>query len=173
MRNQALAQSVAYDAIHRYDRRAKVGPVHNMIASTPSDPASAADRRGVRHAEYIFNRIFLDAVVRGIDDRNVNGKIEPGERNRRLRGSCRLRRAELLLPRPRTGLPAPASTVPLFDFVPTFSYRTPQNPGAAPCPTSCTDFGWEIYLRGFRRRSVSPELPATRVRHRERPGRRR
>ena len=32
---------LAYDAVHRHDRRARVGPVHNMIAFTPADPASA------------------------------------------------------------------------------------------------------------------------------------
>ena len=152
VRNQALAQGVAYDAIHRYDRRAKVGPVHNMIAFTPSDPGSALDRRGARHADYIFNRIFLDAVVRGLDDRNLDGNIGPGERNRRLKGSADFVGLNYYFRGRVTGLPAPASTtIPLFDFVPTFSYRTPQNPGAAPCPTTCTDFGWEIYPRGFRR----------------------
>jgi beta-galactosidase len=40
--------------------------------------------------------------------------------------------------------------VPLFDFIPTQAYRTPQNPTAPPCPTSCTDFGWEIYPQGLR-----------------------
>ena len=152
VRHQALAQSVAYDAIHRHDRRAKVGPVHNMIAFTPSNPASAADRRGARHADYIFNRLFLNAVVRGVDDRNVNGRIEPGERSRRLKDSADFVGLNYYFRGRVTGLPAPASsTVGLFDFLPTFSYRTPQNPGAAPCPSTCTDFGWEIYPRGFRR----------------------
>src|SRR3712207_632504 len=50
-----------------------------------------------------------------------------------------------------TGLGAPASsTVPLFDFLPNNVYRHPQNPGAPPCPTTCTEFGWEIYPEGFR-----------------------
>ena len=152
VRNQALAQGAAYDAIHRHDRLAKVGPVHNMIAFTPSDSGSALDRRGARHADYIFNRIFLDAVVRGLDDRDVDGRIEAGERNRRLKGSADFVGLNYYFRGRVTGLPAPASsTIPLFDFIPTFSYRTPQNPGAAPCPTTCTDFGWEIYPRGFRR----------------------
>src|SRR5262249_19455412 len=37
-----------------------------------------------------------------------------------------------------------------FDFLPTFSYQTPHNPGGAPCPTVCSDFGWEIYPAGLR-----------------------
>jgi beta-galactosidase len=152
LRNEALAQAVAYDAIHRHDRHARVGPVHNMIAFTPADPVSAADRRGARHADYVFNRVFLDAVVRGLDDGNVNGKIEPGERSRRLGRSADFIGLNYYFRGRVTGLPAPASsTVPLFDFLPVFSYRTPHNPGAAPCPTTCTDFGWEIYRQGFRR----------------------
>jgi beta-glucosidase/6-phospho-beta-glucosidase/beta-galactosidase len=38
----------------------------------------------------------------------------------------------------------------LFDFLPVLSYQTPHNPSAPPCPTSCTDFGWEIYPQGLR-----------------------
>src|SRR4029453_8537763 len=40
--------------------------------------------------------------------------------------------------------------VPLFDFIPTQSYQTPENPSAPPCPPPCTDFGWEIYPNGLR-----------------------
>ena len=51
-----------------------------------------------------------------------------------------------------TGLPAPASsTIPLFDFLPTNTYRWALNPTAPPCPTTCTDFGAEVYPQGFRR----------------------
>jgi beta-glucosidase/6-phospho-beta-glucosidase/beta-galactosidase len=35
--------------------------------------------------------------------------------------------------------------------LPTNTYAHPQNPTAPPCPTTCTDFGWEIYPEGFRR----------------------
>ena len=41
VRNLAKANALAYDAVHRQDRRARVGPVHNMVAFTPSDPAPA------------------------------------------------------------------------------------------------------------------------------------
>jgi beta-glucosidase/6-phospho-beta-glucosidase/beta-galactosidase len=36
--------------------------------------------------------------------------------------------------------------VPLFDFIPVLSYAaTPEA-----CPSTCTDFGWEIYPQGLR-----------------------
>jgi beta-glucosidase/6-phospho-beta-glucosidase/beta-galactosidase len=40
--------------------------------------------------------------------------------------------------------------IPLLDFTPTITYQTPHSPGAPPCPTVCTDFGWEVYPPGLR-----------------------
>jgi beta-glucosidase/6-phospho-beta-glucosidase/beta-galactosidase len=152
LRNLAKANALAYDAVHRHDGRAQVGPVHNMIAFTPADPSSPSDRSGVEHADYIFNRVFLNAVVRGEDDRNVNGRIDPGERRRDLRARADFVGLNYYFRSRVTALGSPASTtVPLFDFLPTNTYRHPQNPDAPPCPTTCTEFGWEVYPQGFRR----------------------
>ena len=41
-------------------------------------------------------------------------------------------------------------TVPLFDFAPSVTYRGTGNPAGPPCPTTCTDFGWEIDPDGLR-----------------------
>jgi beta-galactosidase len=151
VRNLARANAAAYDAVHRHDPRARVGPVHNMVAFTPSDASSASDRRGARHADYIFNRLYLNAVIRGVDDRDVDGVIDPGERRPDLRGRADFVGLNYYFRSRVRGLAAPASaTVPLFDFVPTTSYARPQDPGAPPCPSTCTDFGWEIYPKGFR-----------------------
>jgi beta-galactosidase len=152
LRNLAKANAVAYDAVHRHDRRARVGPVHNMIAFTPADPADANDRAGAEHADYVFNRVFLNAVVRGQDDRDVDGRIEAGERRRDLRGRADFIGLNYYFRSRVTGLGAPASTtVPLFDFLPGNTYAHPQNPAAPPCPTTCTEFDWEVFPRGFRR----------------------
>ena len=152
VRNLAKANAVAYDAVHRYDRRAEVGPVHNMVAFTPSDPSSAPDRRGAAHADYIFNRVYLNAVIRGFDDRDVDGVKDPGEQRPDLRGRADFIGLNYYFRSRVRGLAAPASTtIPLFDFLPTTSYAHPENPTAPPCPTTCTDFGWEIYPEGLRR----------------------
>ena len=37
----------------------------NMIAFTPADPGSAADIGATEHADYLFNRLLLNAIVRG------------------------------------------------------------------------------------------------------------
>ena len=150
VRNFVFANARAYDAIHRHDRRARVGPVHNMIAFTPADPASADDRAGTEHADYIFNRVFLNGAVRGYDDKDVDGRIESGERSP-LGGGADFVGLNYYFRSRVTGLGSAVSTaVPLFDFLPRNEYRIPQRPDAPPCPTTCTEFGWEIYPQGFR-----------------------
>ena len=135
VRNLAKANALAYDAVHRHDRRARVGPVHNMVAFTPATPSSAGDRRGTRHAEYIFNRVFLNAAVKGLDDRDVDGRIEDGERRRDLRGRADFIGLNYYFRSRVLGLGGPASaTVPLFDFLPTNVYAHPQNTSAPRVP---------------------------------------
>jgi beta-galactosidase len=144
VRNLAKANALAYDAVHRNDGRARVGPVQNMIAFT--GPA-----RAVQHADYVFNRVFLNAAVKGWDDKDVDGRIERGERRRDLRGRADFIGVNYYFRSRVIALPGPASsTVALFDFLPTNTYRHPEHPTAAPCPTTCTEFGAEIYPRGFR-----------------------
>jgi beta-galactosidase len=144
VRNLAKANALAYDAVHRQDRRARVGPVQNMIAFT-------GGRRGVEHADYVFNRVFLNAAVNGWDDKDVDGRIEAGERRGDLRGRADFIGLNYYFRSRVTELPGPASsTVALFDFLPTNTYRYPLNPAGPPCPTVCTDFGAEVYPQGFR-----------------------
>jgi beta-galactosidase len=96
--------------------------------------------------------VFLNAVVRGQDDRDVDGRIEAGERRRDLRGRADFIGLNYYFRSRVSGLGVPASTtVPLFDFVPSNVYRHPHNQSAPPCPTLCTEFGWEVYPEGFRR----------------------
>ncbi len=158
--NLVAAHARGYDAVHAYDTidadgdgvAARVGVVHNMVAFAPVSPA-AKDVTGAAHADYLFNRIFPNAVVSGNFDANLDGDTDdPGEAARPdLVGRCDFLgvnyylRAQVL----GTGF-ALTPLVPLFDFIPILSYQTPQNPGGSPCPTTCTDFGWEIYPQGLR-----------------------
>jgi beta-galactosidase len=163
VQNLALGNAAAYDAIHALRPRSRVGFVHNMADWRPMDPASAADRRGTRHAEYVLSRLFLNAVVRGVYDGNANGQVDPGERRRRLASRADFIGVNYYSPAYVTGLPTPVSTrVPLFDFTPTVAYRGTGNPAGPPCPRTCTDFGWLIDPRGLRnvlRLAASYELP--------------
>jgi beta-galactosidase len=146
------ANARAYRAVKSHDRHARVGIVQNMIAWTPADPANATDVRGTRHADYIFNRLFLDGVVRGYRDTNVDGKIAPSERHPGLAGRADFIGVNYYFRGRVSGLPQSiSSTIPILDFLPATTYRSPAAPEAPDCPTTCSgDHGSEIYPPGFR-----------------------
>jgi len=151
LENLGLANAAAYDAIKATDRHARVGFVHNMVAWRPNDPSSAADVEAARHADQIFNRAWLDLALRGIYDIDADGAVDPGERRPGLAGKADFVGVNHYSPGRATALGAPVSpVVPLFDFVPAVTYRGTGNPGGPPCPSTCTDFGWEIDPAGFR-----------------------
>jgi len=158
--NLLAAHARGYDALHAWDTRdadgdgiaVEAGVVHNMVAFHPTNPASANDVIGAAHADYLFNRLFPMAVTTGGFDANLDGDTDdPGEARPDLAGRADFLGLNYYLRATATGLGASVTPlVPLFDFLPVLSYRTPQNPGGAPCPSSCTDFGWEIYPPGLR-----------------------
>ena len=168
--NLERGNRAAYDAIKRWDRvdadrdhrRSRVGLVQNLVAFEPSDPTSAADRRGTEHADYLFNRLFIDAAVRGQVDANADGRIGPGEAGRHGRKADFVGVNYYFRGRV-TGLPDSLTpAIPVLDFLPQTDYRTPQKPDAPPCPTECSEFGNEIYpegLRGALRTAGSYGLP--------------
>ncbi len=139
-----------------------MGLVQNLVAFEPSDPTSAADRRGTEHADYLFNRLFIDAAVRGQVDANADGRIGPGEAGRHGRKADFVGVNYYFRGRV-TGLPDSLTpAIPVLDFLPQTDYRTPQKPDAPPCPTECSEFGNEIYpegLRGALRTAGSYGLP--------------
>ena len=150
--NLVRANAVAYDAIHALDRKARVGPVHNMIAFTPSDPGSAADRRAADHADYLFNRLYLNAVVRGREDLDVDGRVTRAERHPERAGKADYIGVNYYFRSRVIALGGSLSKrIKLLDFLPRNSYRSALDPMAPLCPTACTDFGWEVYPEGFRR----------------------
>jgi beta-glucosidase/6-phospho-beta-glucosidase/beta-galactosidase len=156
--NLERANTVAYDALKRFDRAdadgdgaaALVGPVMNMIAFTPANPSSSADVEATEHADYLFNRLFLNAVVDGDLDANADGQISGAEDgihapkadfvglNYYFRGRVTASGGPL----------TPA--IPILDFIPATTYASPADPGLPPCPTTCSELGAEIYPQGFR-----------------------
>lgn len=158
LQNLVLANAASYDAIKARDRSdadgdgaaARVGLVQNLVAFTPSDPAKAADRAAAGHADYLFNRLFLDGAVKGIVDANANGVVDPGERHPALRSKADFIGVNYYFRGRVTGLgSALSSRIPILDFLPSTSYRWALNPSGAPCPTECSDFGSELYPAGF------------------------
>jgi len=157
--NLVAAHARAYEALHETDTAdadgdgvaAAAGIVHNMIAFHPSDPTHAADVTGAAHADYIYNRVFLNAVTTGEFDANLDGTITPDEMRADLAGHVDFVGVNYYFRAVVTGFGVPITPfIPLFDFFPTTSYRTPHNPSAPRCPTVCSDFGWEIYPAGLR-----------------------
>ncbi len=145
LRNLERANTAAYDAIKRFDPRSRVGLVQNMVAFTP------LGRGATRHADYLFNRLFLNAAVRGDLDANADGRVERGERDRHPRKADFVGVNYYFRGRV-TGLGASLSrSIPILDFVPRTTWRWLRDPAAPPCPTVCSDFGSEIFPEGFGR----------------------
>ncbi|HSD76071.1 MAG TPA: glycoside hydrolase family 1 protein [Solirubrobacteraceae bacterium] len=150
MLRQVRANAAAYDVIHRLDRRARVGLVHNMVAFTPADPSSAADRRAAGHATYLFDRWWLNAAVNGAIDRDGDGAVAPAERDARARGKADFIGVNYYFRGRVTALAAPLSArIPVLDFLPATKYASVAAPEAPPCPTTCSDLGSEIYPEGL------------------------
>jgi beta-galactosidase len=156
--NLERANSVAYDALTRFDRgdadgdgsASRVGPVMNMIAFTPAVPSLPAHLEAAQHADYLFNRLFLNAVVRGDIDANADGVISPDEEHLHGRKADFVGLNYYFRGRVRSTGFSLTPAIPILDFLPATSYASPVDPSLPPCPTSCSELGAEIYPEGFR-----------------------
>jgi len=78
------AHAAMYDAVHAHDTvdadgdgvAARVGVVHNLVSFHPRDPDRPADVAAVASADYVTNRYFLEGVVHGRIDRDLDGVAE-------------------------------------------------------------------------------------------------
>lgn len=159
--NLVRAHARAYDALHAHDQTdadgdgvaVAAGVVHNMGYFAPANPDSAADVAATAHAEYLFDTLLPEAVVAGRIDLDLDGDTTgPGEMDPTLAGRSDFLGVNYYQRIRVTALPGPLSaSLPLFDFLPTITYQSPAAPDAPPCPSECTDFGWEIAPEGLRR----------------------
>lgn len=53
-----------------------VGVVYPVAPVVPKDPSSALDVRAAENISYVYNDIFLNAVIRGVLDEDINGSGE-------------------------------------------------------------------------------------------------
>jgi beta-glucosidase/6-phospho-beta-glucosidase/beta-galactosidase len=157
--NLVEGQRVAYDAIKAWDTRdadrdgtaAQVGAVLNLLRWEPYIPGRFEDERGAAHGDYLYNRLFANAIFLGDVDSNANGVADPGEHRPDLVGRADFFGVNYYFRAKALGLGAPVTpAIPLFDFLPIFTYQTPERPFGPICPTECSDFGWEIYPDGLR-----------------------
>src|SRR4051812_214920 len=154
---EARANAAAYDAVKTHDATARVGLVQHMIAFRPAKPASRQDRRGTGHANYLFNRIFLDAAIKGEYDANADGVIGAGEHQPELAHKADYVGVNYYRSGAVTGLPQTLSkSIPLYDFIPKVAYTKKE------CPKNCSDLGWKIAPGGLRdaiKTAASYKLP--------------
>jgi beta-galactosidase len=142
---QERANAAAYDAIKAQDATSRVGLVQHFIAFQPARPGSSQDRTGTAHADYLFNRSFLDAAVNGEYDANADGVIGAGERHPELAHKADFIGINYYRPGQVTGLQQPLSkSIPLYDFIPKVDYSMKD------CPTTCSDLGWQIQPSALR-----------------------
>jgi beta-glucosidase/6-phospho-beta-glucosidase/beta-galactosidase len=128
-----------------------VGFVHNMLDWRPFNPASSADEAAASHADQILNRTYLEIAINGWYDLDADGVKDPGEVRKQLRDKADFIGVNHYSPARAQSLGFPVSaTIPTFDFVPYITYQGTGNPGGGPCPTTCTDFGWQIDPTGLR-----------------------
>jgi beta-galactosidase len=85
LRAQIEAHARMYDAVHANDPTARVGIVYNVAPQYPKDPNNALDVRAARNVDYLFNGAFLNAVLRGVLDDDLDGK---GDEQESLKGRC-------------------------------------------------------------------------------------
>lgn len=91
--NMIEAHARMYDAVKENDSadadgdgvNSMVGIVHNMAPFKPKDPNSDNDIKGVEDANYVYNLMFLNALIRGEYDSNIDGiadKVRDDLKNR-------------------------------------------------------------------------------------------
>jgi beta-galactosidase len=145
--DEAHANASAYDAVKSQDPTARVGLVQHFIQFRPKRPGQRVDRTGTQHADYLFNRTFLDAAINGDYDTNANGVIDGSEHHPELAHKADFIGINYYRTGEVTGLPQPLSkSIPLYDFIPTVDYTKKT------CPSTCGNLGWNISpasLRGL------------------------
>jgi len=72
----AEAHNAMYAAVHENDSNAQVGAVPNLAAVKPNDAENPRDLVGAEHFDYVYNRAFLEATVKGDFDRNLDGIVD-------------------------------------------------------------------------------------------------
>jgi beta-glucosidase/6-phospho-beta-glucosidase/beta-galactosidase len=157
--NLIAAHARGYDALHANDtvdadgdgEPAVVGIVHNMGAFHPANATSVADVNAATHATYLFDEVLPLAITVGAFDANLDGDaLDAGETRPDLADRLDFLGVNYYNRITVTALGGPLTPLlPLFDFLPTIFYKTPQRPDAPDCPSVCSEFGWEIYPEGL------------------------
>jgi beta-galactosidase len=143
MKNLSLAHGVAYDQVKRWDHAsiseygpATVGVVCVLQYYEPEDPGNELDVAASKFVEYVYNEWWLNSILRGDYDLNLDWIIQPEERRPHLVRGCDFLGVNYYSRwRVRHSDKGWGSG---FDFE------------FAPCAEDYTDSGFEIYPKGLR-----------------------
>lgn len=94
MNAMIAAHARMYDAVKANDlvdadgdgKASLVGLVYPIAPTRPKDPANRLDVSGADHLFYLYNTAFLDGVVKGMVDADLNGKPDSTEPDPQLAG---------------------------------------------------------------------------------------
>ena len=139
-RNLAMAHAIAYQQVKKWDKKsispfgpAYVGVVVNPQVYDAYDKHSKEDQQAANFYSYFWNEWYLNAVLHGEYDLNLNMRIEPEEWLPHLAKGC-----DYIGVNYYTRYRVKASSA------------TPLKGEVIPCEENCTDMGWEIYPEGIR-----------------------
>lgn len=122
MVHQLEGHARMYDAIKAEDPGSTVGIVMNMVDIAPTDPANEADVRAAEHMDYLYHRLYLDAMTTGAWDDDLDGVADRTRDD--LAGRLDVLGVNYYNGVTTLGLPFPLDpAVPTFDFFPEFSWE--------------------------------------------------
>jgi beta-glucosidase len=141
-RNEVKAHAKCFDAIKASDASSKVSVAHHLRWVEPEDPANPDDVAAVSRVRYLNNEWFLDAIVKGDLDADVDGKLDGP--NDKAADPALAHRADWLGINyySVTSVSSSGLKLPIIDA----SVRNDHIPNDRPK----TDFAWDIYPEGMR-----------------------
>jgi beta-galactosidase len=152
MHNQIVGHAKMYDALKTHDTvdvdgdgaNSSVGVVMNMTAIEPADPAKESDVRGAENMNYLYHRLYLDAMTSGAWDEDLDGEpdtVRPELANTLDYIGINYYNRVLV-----TGFPFPLyKEIPVFDFFPEFSWE-PYTTGLGRVIDEAWTYGLPIYV---------------------------
>jgi beta-glucosidase/6-phospho-beta-glucosidase/beta-galactosidase len=152
--NMVDAHAAAYDAIKANDTidadhdgmPAMVSIAHHMRAFFPVNPADPAAVAATLGSKYLFNQLFLNAVVYGLEDRDFDGRFDgPNDRAFDPTIAGRLDYIGLNYYGPSIVVP-----LPTLDFYPLTGIALQSDLDLLGFTAPKTEVGWAIYPQGLR-----------------------
>jgi beta-glucosidase/6-phospho-beta-glucosidase/beta-galactosidase len=151
---QIEAHAAMFDALHATDATdadadgtpATVGIVMNMVDIQPKDPNREADRLAATHMDFIYHRLFLDGLTSGAWDDNLDGTFDRTRPELADRldwiGVNYYNLVNVVSVAPFKPL---GDAVPLFDFIPEFSWDL-HTEGIAVAVARAADYDRPIWV---------------------------